>query len=120
MTPNTRQRKLKFAKKIRETVKSFNLSVDDQVDVLTLTLKQLSILDRFKFLRKPTRKGRSLLPRATRVAVWEFWHEHCFETTNTTQLAKLRVTNRNKIQTNLEFSPSVKIVTQRNKQFYQN
>ena len=119
MTPNTRQRKQKFAKKITETVNSFNLSVDDQVDVLTLTLKQFSVLDRSKFLRKRTRKGHSLLPRATCVAVWEFWHEHCFESTNTTQLAKLRVTNRNKIQTNLEFSPSVTIVKQRNKQFYQ-
>ena len=70
MTPNTRQRKCKFAKKITKTVNSFNFSVDDQVDVLTLTLKQFSILDRFKFLRNPTRKGCSLLPRATRVAVW--------------------------------------------------
>ena len=77
------------------------------------------MLDRFKFLRKPARKGRSLPPRATRVAVWEFQHEYCFESTNNTQLAKLRVTNRNKIQTNLEFSPSVTIVKQRNKQFYQ-
>ena len=81
MTPNTRQRKHKFAKRIAETVNSFNLSVDDQSDVFTLTLKQLSILDRFKFVRKPTRKGCSLLPSATRVAVWEFWHEHCFEST---------------------------------------
>ena len=93
LDPNTRQRKHKFTQKITETVNFLNLSVDDQVDVLTLTLKQLNILDRFKFLRKPTRKGCSLLPRATRVAVWEFWHEHCFESTNTTQLAKLRVTD---------------------------
>ena len=48
-----------------------------------------------------------------------YWHDHCFESTNTTQLAKLRVTDQNKIQTNLEFSPSVTIVKQRNKQFYQ-
>ena len=38
---------------------------------------------------------------------------------NTTQLAKLRVTDQNKIQTNLDFSPSVRIVKPRNKQFYQ-
>ena len=114
MTSNTRQRKYKFAKNITETVNSFNLS--DQVDVLTLTLKQLSILDRFEFLRKPTRKG---LHSFCSFAVREFWHEHCFESTNTTQLAKLRVSNRNKTHTNLEFSPSVTIGKQRNKQFYQ-
>ena len=114
MTSNTRQRKYKFAKNITETVNSFNLS--DQVDVLTLTLKQLSVLDRFEFLRKPTRIG---LHSFCSFAVREFWHEHCFESTNTTQLAKLRVSNRNKTHTNLEFSPSVTIRKQRNKQFYQ-
>ena len=112
-------KKTKICQKDYRNCQFFNPSIDDQVDVLTLTLKQLSIFDRSKFSRKPTRKGHSLLPRATCVAVWEFWHEHCFESTNTTQLAKLRVTDRNKIQTNLEFSSFVTIVKQRNKQFYQ-
>ena len=55
--------KHKLGKKVIETVKSFTLCVADQVDVFTLTLKDLTLPDQFKFVRKPTRQGHSLFTK---------------------------------------------------------
>jgi len=62
MTPNTRKRKSLLASEIADKIVSMNLNSEDQVDVINLALKNLNILDQFKFPRKPAKKGRKLLP----------------------------------------------------------
>ena len=119
LTPNTRKRKSYLAKNISDTILSMNLSEDDQVDVVSLALKQLNILDKIRFIRKPTAKGRKLLPAETRESVWKFWHDNTFESTNSNQHSKLRVTEKPRVQDGLEFSKSVIIVDQRHRSFYQ-
>lgn len=49
-----------IARKITDTVTEQGLNVEDQVEVLTLTMKQLGIYDQFQFQRKPTKAGRRL------------------------------------------------------------
>ena len=77
-----------------------NLSCPDQIDVITLALKHL--------LRKPTKKGCS-----------EFWHQHSIESTNTNQMAKLRVTDKSSVQAGLEFAKTVTTSQQNNRDFYE-
>ena len=55
LTPKTRQQKYPLAKEISDKVNSMNLSGTDQVDVITLALKQL-VIDQIRFLRKPKNK----------------------------------------------------------------
>ena len=100
-------------------VKAMNISKGDEIDVLTLTLQQLNVLEQIKFVSKPNSKVRNLLPYTSRKAVWDFWHQNSFESTNTSQIAKLRVDNKSRIQDGLDFSPSVVIIKQRNRNFYQ-
>ena len=119
LTPNTRQWKYALAKEITEVVDAFGISKSDQVDVLTLSLKQLNIFEQIKFASKPTEKGRKLLKLPYRESVWNLWHMNSFESTNSNQIAKLRVTDKNRIQDGLEFAPSVITIQQRNRSFYQ-
>lgn len=119
MSPNTRKRKSLISRRITDTVTEQGLSMEDQVEVLTLTMKQLGIYDQFNFQRKPTKAGRRLTPFDTRKCVWDFWHENSVPSTNTTSLAKLRHTDKSHVQTGLEFMSSVSIVRQRNRLFYQ-
>ena len=64
-----------------------------------------------EFSRKPTKKGRNLIPLTIRTSVWEIWH-NSYESTNTTQLVKLRLTDKSHIQLSLEFKSSVNVVVQ--------
>ena len=91
LSPNMRQRKSRMAKEVTELVKSFNIATSDEIDVLKLSLEQLNILEAIQFTRKPTKRGRKLLSLACREKVWNYWHQHSFESTNHTQLAKLHV-----------------------------
>ena len=56
LTPKTRQQKYPLAKEISDKVNSMNLSGTDQVDVITLALKQLNVIDQIRFLRKPKKR----------------------------------------------------------------
>lgn len=119
MSPNTRQRKSTLSRKITKSIQEYGLSIPEQVEVMTLSLKQLGIYEKIKFERKPTKKGRNITPFETRKKVWEFWHENSTESTNTTSLAKLRQTDKSHIQANLDFVSTVSIIRQRNRLFYQ-
>ena len=57
MTPNTRIRKSRLAEQPTEEVLSFELSQSEQVEVLTLTMKKLGIMDQIRFSQKPTESG---------------------------------------------------------------
>ena len=119
LMPTSRQRKSRLASAVTKVIKEFEISKDDQVDVITLALKQLGILDRIQFFKK-SRKGRSVTPFHVREAIWIFWHENSKESTNTNQIAKLRVNNKSHIQSGLEFVSTITLIKQRNRDFFQN
>jgi len=96
MSSNTRQRKGYMAKQTTSKISSFNLTKDEEMEVMTLSLKQLNLYDQFQFKRKPTKAGRKLIPLSTRQVVWDFWHENSMESTNTNQVAKQKLTDQTK------------------------
>ena len=89
------------------------------MEVLTLSLKQLAIYDQIKFTRKPPKAGRLLTLMEIRQNVWNYWHSNSQESTNTTNLARLHVTDKSHIQSGLEFVPTVSVTRPRNRLFYQ-
>ena len=62
-----------------------NLPGPDQVDILSIVLKQLNI-DQIRFLHKPSRKGCKVLSTNPLQVVWEFWHQHSVKLTNANQV----------------------------------
>ena len=54
-----------------------------------------------------------------RLIVWEFWHQVSDESTMTTVLVRLRVSEQPACQNDLEYSSTVRIVTKRNTEFNQ-
>ena len=120
MTPNMRQRKSRCANDIVDAVKDLQLSENDTIDVICLSLKKLGIFDKIhSFCRKPTKVGRKLTPISTRSLVWNFWHKNSLQSTITSRPASLRVTDKSKIQGELEFADTTVIVMKRKCQFYQ-
>eukprot|EP00794_Sanderia_malayensis_P019612 gene19612-21543_t len=87
----------------------------DEVDVLKAVVKQLKLQTTIRFAGdfKPR------MSSETRENVWRFWEANSEESTLTTRLAKLRVTDKPKCQKDLEYASTVTIVTIRNRQFYQ-
>jgi len=120
MTPNTRKRKSRIANDLAQFIEDLNLSPDDTTEVVTLSLKKLSLLDNFDFTRKPTKAGRRLTSIQTRQNVWELWHCNSLQSTLTSRPAKLKVSDKPKIQLDLQFADTVTIMQQRNRPFYQN
>ena len=119
MSPNSRKSRL--AEEITNMLGSDKLSPSDQVDVLTLSLKQLGIYDLFKFMWKPTKCGQKLTPNETRLAVWNFWHSAEFlqESTLSSRPPKIRCSKRSNIQKDLEFNVHTTTVIQRSQKFYE-
>ena len=119
MTPNTRKRKSRLAEDISDLI--CDLTTEEQMDVLTLATKQLGIYESYKFQRKPTKAGRKQLPIETRKTVWDFWHcnEFIIESTLTSRQAKLRVSNRSKIQDGLNFYSPASTIIQQSREFYE-
>ena len=119
MTPNTRQRKSRLAKDLAGYVENWQLNKDDKLEVVTLSLKQLGLLDQIRFQRKPTTAGRMLTPFTTRMMVWKFWHEKSIPSTITSRPAKQRVSEKSKIQAGLDYVDTISIIRQRNRHFYE-
>ena len=71
LTPTSRQRISRLASAVTKVIKEFEISKDDQVDVITLALKQRGILDRIQFFKK-SRKGRSVTPFHVRESNLDF------------------------------------------------
>ena len=79
-------------------------------------------MDKTNFTRKPTKSGQKLTPLHFRKAAWNFWHAKSTASTLslTSRPAKLRTTDKPKIQAGLDFVSTVNIICQRNKSFYEN
>ena len=91
MLPGSRKLKSRIANIITSNIKEYCLTQEDQVEVLALAVKNSGILDNSIFLRKLTKSGRKLTDLMTRQEVWKFWHNQSILSTNTQQIAKLRV-----------------------------
>ena len=120
MTPNTRKRKSRISEDLACYISELDLRKEDQVDVISLSLKKLGLMDKINFTRKPTKSGRKLTPLHFRKAAWDFWHAKSTASTLTSSPAKLRTTDKPKIQAGLEFVSTVNIICQRSKSFYEN
>ena len=62
------------------TAATSNLSLEDKIEAVELSLRKLGLLEYIKFQKKPSKSGRKLTPMETRKAVWNFWHsnEHVY------------------------------------------
>ena len=83
LTPNTRKRKSVLATRLTNTTKDFNLHNKDLVDVVTLYLKQIGILDSIKENRVPTKLGRKQLSYDLWKKNWGYWHNNATTSTFT-------------------------------------
>ena len=79
---------------IASNIKEYHLTQEDEVEVLALAKKNLGILEKSIFLGKPTKSGRKLTDLMTQQEVWKFWHDQSILSTNTQQIAKLRVIDK--------------------------
>ena len=68
----------------------------NQKDVMALVIKHLKLLSQI-----------TVTPFETREKVWNFYHQHSQESTNTTTLARTQITGKPRIQDGLEFKTSV-------------
>ena len=71
MSPNTRQRKSRLSKELIQIVENWKLNTEDNVEVLTLSLKKMDLLNAIKGVSAEQR-GRKMTPFATRSAVWKY------------------------------------------------
>ena len=120
MAPNTRKQKSRISEDLSCYISELDLSKEDQVDVISLSLKKLGLMDKINFTRKPTKSGRKLTPLHFRKAAWDFWHAKSTASTLTSRPAILRTTDKPRIQAGLDFVSTVNIICQRNKSFYKN
>ena len=63
--------------------------------------------------------GRKMTPLKQREEVWSFWHSNCTASTLTSRPAKIKVSNKPKLQADLPYHDSVTNIKQRNRDFYQ-
>ena len=56
----------------------------------------------------------------TRKIIWDFYHDQATPSTNTSCPAKQKVSERNNIQSGLNFVDTKTVILQRGKQFYEN
>lgn len=110
--------KQRFAEDIAVNIKTkCLLKHHAEKDIIKLVAKYLDMEDEVTV--SPSRCKR-LTDLNIREKVWEFFHNVAEESTNTTYIAKLRISNKPLIQTDLPFKSTVRIVTnKRNRQFFQ-
>lgn len=125
MTPKTRQRKSRLANEHTQFVDQLKLlDKKDVVDFVILSMKNMGLYEDLKSTMQIGEKleirGRKMTPYPLRKLVWDFYHENATPSTNTSRPAKLKVSERNKIQIGLDFVDTTTVIIQRKKQFYQN
>ena len=124
ITPNTRQKKSRSAGIVSEFLDDANFkSLNDELDVLLLVAKQCGLTPILKnyFIHRPTKNaGRKLTLLETRQKVWALYHAESSPSTITNRPAKLKLTNRSRIQSDLTFMDSVQITENKRKiKFYE-
>ena len=126
MTSNTRQRKSRLSDDHSTYVKNWNLSNNsDIIDVVLLSLKNLKLRDELDIAlgridTNNKKSGRRVTKFETRKKFWDFYHDNATPSTITSRPAKLKLSERNKIQTGLNFVDTTNIIIMRGKEFYEN
>ena len=78
----------------------------DQEDVIERLVQRLELTNVFD-KKKPTKSGRKMTSLETRQVVWNFWHDKSTHSTLMSRPARLKVSNKGKIQTSLDFVSTV-------------
>ena len=101
MTPNTRKRKSRAVTKIMQTFEQLGITEKpDQEDVIEYVVQRLELTDVFD-KKKPTKSGRKMTSLETKQVVWKFWHDKSTHSTLMSGPARLKVSDKGKIQTGL-------------------
>ena len=122
LSSNARKRKSRLANQLVRSIEDLGIENEqDTVKIVTLALKKLGILDTFNAPKKPSKAGRRMISLETRHKVWDFWHSKSIQSTLTSRPAKLKVSDKPKIQLQLEFVDTMTILkNKRGVTFYQN
>ena len=72
LSPNTRKRKSRMVDETVAMIKDFEISKNDEMDVVTLAIKNLGLYDQTKLTSKPSRAGEKLASLFIRQAVRKF------------------------------------------------
>ena len=72
----------------------------DQEDVIERLVQRLELTDVFD-KKKPTKSGRKMTSLETKQVVWKFWHDKSTHSTLMSGPARLKVSDKGKIQTGL-------------------
>ena len=107
----------KIVEKVKDEIKDF--PDEEQVELMPSALKKLDLYDAIQLNKKPTKAGRKSIPLQLRKRIWNFWHTSSQQSTLTTHISKLRVSDKPKIQEGLDFVDSVTINKYRNCFFYE-
>ena len=118
-----RQRKARLSNKVVDDIyKNIGkLPLEEQESVLEAALKKLHLYDHINKQKIKNKRvtGRQMTSLEIRKKVWTFWHNRATPSTITSQPSKLRVDDKPKIQTNLDFVDTCSVITQRNCFFYE-
>ena len=123
MTPNTRKRKSRLAEDLTHFIESWQIRKKrDILGVVLLSLKKLELSEKLekKFQKNKYVTGRKMASFQARKIIWDFYHDQATPSTNTSRPAKQKVSERNNIQTGLDFVDNATVILQRGKQFYEN
>lgn len=112
LSPNTKKRKSRAVNKICSTIIELGIQdKPDQIEGLQAIMKQPDLADSFSNTKKLTKAGRKLKSFETRNLVWKYWHNESTPSTLMSRAAKMKISDKSKIQSNLEFVDTVNIVT---------
>ena len=118
-----RQRKARLSNKVADDIyKNIGkLPLEEQVSVLEAALKKLHLYDHINKQKIKNKRvtGRQMTSFEIRKKVWTFLHNRATPSTITSRPSKLRVDDKPKIQTNLDFVDTCSVITQRNCFFYE-
>ena len=115
MTPNTRKRKSRLAEELMNLIADWELGdQSDTAEVMLLSMKNPDIVDKLQKVinKKKTVFGRKITSFETCKLIWDFYHDHATPSTSTSRPAKLKASERNNIQTALDFVDTTHIVAQ--------
>ena len=92
----------------------------DQEGVIERLVERLELTNVFD-KKKPTKFGRKMTSLETRQVVWRFWHYKSTHSILMSRPARLKVSDKGKIQTSLDFVSTVNTVSKKREiSFYEN
>ena len=90
------------------------LTKEDEKDVLDLILAKRGLLNEFKTPRNTHLQGQDKIAFSIRKPIWDFCHKNSTSSTNTNQIAKLKISEKPALQSGLEFLPTITLIRHHN------